>query len=66
MQLTNMKVGTRIGLGLGILAVLILVMAGVGLNSLRALNVQVTLLTEDRVPKLQKVAAWEVSLCWWS
>jgi methyl-accepting chemotaxis protein len=47
----NMKVGARLGLGFGVVVVLLLGMAGVGITNLSKLNDGTNLVVSDRYPK---------------
>jgi methyl-accepting chemotaxis protein len=62
MNLSNLKVGQRIALGFGALVLVLTIVAGASAIALRSLHVEVADLAGDRVPKMEKVADWEVSL----
>jgi methyl-accepting chemotaxis protein len=62
MSFANMKVGNRIASVVGAIVLLLVLVVGTGLGALRSLHGEVTELTGDRVPKLEKVGDWQVSL----
>ena len=47
----NMKIGLRLGLGFGLVVLLMVAIAGIGVTRLGALNSQIDLLVQDRYPK---------------
>lgn len=47
----NMKIGTRLGFGFGLVVVLLVVVAVLGITQLQNLNKSVELMTSDRYPK---------------
>ena len=53
-MLKNFKIGTRLSLGFGILLVLMLVVGGYGIISIKALDGDITLLVEDRMVKVEQ------------
>ena len=62
MRFANMKVGNRIASVVGAIVLLLVLVVGTGLGALRSLHGEVAELTGDRVPKLEKVGDWQVSL----
>ena len=56
-MLKNFKIGTRLCLGFGILLVLMLVVGGYGIKSIKALHEEVDLLVEDRMVKVEQANA---------
>jgi methyl-accepting chemotaxis protein len=62
MNLANLKVGQRITAGFGVLALLLLAVAGGGLVSLHSVHGDVDELVKDRIPKLSKAADVQFSL----
>ena len=53
-MLKNFKIGTRLSLGFGILLVLMLVVGGYGIKSIKALHEEIDLLVEDRMVKVEQ------------
>jgi len=51
----NMKIGTRLGLGFALVFVLLIAVAGIGINRLGVVNHATTDITENRMPKLFQV-----------
>jgi methyl-accepting chemotaxis protein len=62
MNMTDMKVSTRLTLGFGIVLTLLIAVAGSGYRNLTALHDNVQTLADDSVPKLIAVAGWEISV----
>ena len=56
-MLKNFKIGTRLSLGFGILLVLMLVVGGYGIKSIKALHEEIDLLVEDRMVKVEQANA---------
>jgi methyl-accepting chemotaxis protein len=59
---SRMKVSTRLALAFGALVALMLVVAGLGLASLGALNQQVDTLANNRAPQLIAAGRWEAAV----
>ncbi|HEX4596255.1 MAG TPA: methyl-accepting chemotaxis protein [Burkholderiaceae bacterium] len=57
-----MAIGRRILVGFGSATALLLVVAGTGIYSLRAQNSEIRTLVDERVPILERTAAWQYSL----
>ena len=53
-MLKNLKIGTRLSLGFGILLMLMLVVGGYGIKSIKALHEEIDLLVEDRMVKVEQ------------
>ena len=53
----NLKIGTRLSLGFGILLLLMLVVGGYGIKSIKALHEEIDLLVEDRMVKVEQANA---------
>ena len=53
-MLTNMKIGTRLALGFGLVLSLLLVIGNVSIPMIEALSGNVTKLVTDRMPKVKK------------
>ncbi len=51
----NWKIGTRLGLGFGIILVIMTAMLVVGINRLAKVNAASTDMAENRIPKLMQV-----------
>jgi len=62
MNLASLKVGPRIYACVGAVIALLLICSAVGVYNLQRVNHDVTMLTGDRIPKLNKAAEWKVSL----
>jgi len=62
MSFASMKVGNRIAVVVGAIVLILAFVVGAGLFALRTLHAEVSELTGDRVPKLEKVADWQNSL----
>jgi len=56
MNLHNLKVGARLTIGFGIVVVLLLVIAAINFISMRGLNSELTLITDDRLVKAAEVS----------
>ncbi len=56
-MLKNLKIGTRLSLGFGILLLLMLVVGGYGIRSIQTLNEHVTVLVHDRMVKTEQTNA---------
>ncbi len=53
-MLTNLKIGTRLSLGFGILLLLMMAVGGYGIKSVNALHDEIELLVEDRMVKVEQ------------
>ncbi|MGD9788414.1 MAG: MCP four helix bundle domain-containing protein, partial [Sulfuricellaceae bacterium] len=51
MSLSNMKVGTKLGLGFGAVIALLVLVAVIGISNIRALNADVNDMVKDKFPK---------------
>jgi methyl-accepting chemotaxis protein len=56
-MLKNLKIGTRLSLGFGILLLLMLIVGGYGIKSIKNLNEEIDLLVEDRMVKVEQANA---------
>ncbi|SAK96567.1 methyl-accepting chemotaxis sensory transducer [Caballeronia temeraria] len=56
MNLHNLKVGARLTIGFGIVVALLLVIAAINFVSMRGLNGEITLITDDRLIKAAEVS----------
>jgi methyl-accepting chemotaxis protein len=56
-MLKNLKIGMRLSLGFGILLLLMLVVGGYGINSIKNLNEEIDLLVNDRMVKVEQANA---------
>ena len=56
-MLKNLKIGMRLALGFGFLLLLMLVVGGYGIQSIKRLNQEVNLLVEDRMVKVEQANA---------
>ncbi len=56
-MLSNWKIGTRLGLGFGILLILMMVVGLYGIQSVRGLHEEIDLLVEDRMVKVEQANA---------
>ena len=56
-MLSNWKIGTRLGLGFGILLILMMVVGLYGIQSIRGLHEEIDLLVEDRMVKVEQANA---------
>lgn len=52
MTMGNLKIGTRLSAGFGIVSILLLVVAGIGLNSNLRTNADMDAITHDGIPKI--------------
>lgn len=55
MKISNFKIGTRLGLGFGLILLTLVISSIISINRLAAVNYETTLITEDRVPKVLMV-----------
>ena len=62
MRLNNLKIAARLSLGFGLQLVLLLVLAGLALHSMRHLVSVIDTFAEEQVQKLSKVGDWQISL----
>ena len=62
MILDNLKISTRLNLGFGLLLALLVGLAAFGLHNLNSMRETNDVVTDDRLPKLNAVTAWEVSV----
>ncbi len=53
-MLNNLKIGTRLSLGFGILLLLMLVVGGYGIKSIKSLHKEIKMLAEDRMVKVEQ------------
>ncbi len=53
-MLNNLKIGTRLSLGFGILLLLMLVVGGYGIKSIKSLHNEIKMLAEDRMVKVEQ------------
>lgn len=56
-MLKNLKIGTRLNLGFGILLVFMMVVGGYGIKSINSLSEEIELLVEDRMVKVEQANA---------
>lgn len=61
-SIQNWKVSSRLIVGFGVISALLIVIAGIGIQRLGALNATVDGLTDQRIPVLTSAGEWEVSL----
>jgi methyl-accepting chemotaxis protein len=62
MRLNNFKIAARLSIGFGLQLVLLLVLAGIALHSIRYLVEVIDTFADDQVQKLSKVGDWQISL----
>jgi len=62
MNISRMKIGHRIGAVVGAIVVVLAVVIGAGLVALRGLHGEMVSVSDDLVPKLEKVADWQMSV----
>jgi methyl-accepting chemotaxis protein len=62
MQFSNLKVGTRLIIGFGLLSAIIAVLVGMAALRLGSLGDIFERISDDRLPKLLKAQEWEISL----
>ena len=62
MMIKNMKIGTRLALGFGVLLVILVAMAIVAINRLAVVNAASTMMAEDRIPKVMMLQTVEGQL----
>jgi methyl-accepting chemotaxis protein len=60
MNLNNLKVGVRLGLGFAAVCLLLIAAAGLGLHNLRSVNASNSFIVQNKLPKLE--LAYQVSL----
>jgi methyl-accepting chemotaxis protein len=55
MKISNWKIGTRLGMGFALVVLLLIVVAGIGIDRLAAVNNASAVIAEDRVPKVMMI-----------
>jgi methyl-accepting chemotaxis protein len=62
MNFSELKIGTRIGIGFGTVGALMAIAVGVGVQSQHSLKGAVDGLQNERIPALEKIADWKANL----
>ncbi len=62
MKLGNLKIGTRLFAAFGIMAVLILLMCGIGYRALRVIGHDIDIILEEDVPEAEATLEATISL----
>jgi len=62
MNVSRMKIGNRIGAVVGSIVFVLAVVVAAGLVALRGLHGEITYVANDLVPKLERVADWQLSV----